>query len=562
MRIASLILAAEIALLAAQPSIEKHLHLGVSMRDGAHLCTNVFRPAGNGRSPTILVRTPYDKGGDITPNYQAFVQRGYAVVVQDVRGRYHSEGVFEPYSQETPDGDDTLNWIAAQPWSDGKVGMIGGSYLGIAQWKAALSGNPHLKAIFPVVSGDDDYRDRFYSTGGALKLGQRLLWMSENLRAPDFAKPDFNRFIWRLPLRMADRAATGQRSAILQKALEHPARDSFWKSVSVRGHIDKIRVPVFAVGGWYDNFVEGDLDAFMLLRKLGRANRLIVGPWPHNMSYRFKSVDYGTDTHIPLRKLQFEWFDYWLRGSSTPPSSPPLRYFVMGANRWREAGEWPPRQVRSVSLHLASNGHANTASGDGVLQSRAPLSRAADMFVYDPMKPVPTTGGAVCCNPRVFPWGPLDQRNVERRRDVLVYTSRPRQSDLEVTGPVRVVLYVATSVTDTDFTAKLIDVSPGGRAVNLTDGILRLRYRASTEKPVLAKPGEIYRIVIEAGPTSAVFRKGHSVRLEISSSNFPRFARNPNSGRSIAEETEVRTARQTVYHDREHPSHLWLPVMP
>jgi putative CocE/NonD family hydrolase len=239
-----------------------------------------------------------------------------------------------------------------------------------------------------------------------------------------------------------------------------------------------------------------------------------------------------------------------------------LRYFVMGANQWREAGEWPPRQVRSVSLHLASNGHANTASGDGVLQSRAPLSRAADVFVYNPTKPVPTTGGAVCCNPRVFPWGPLDQRNVERRRDVLIYTSRPLQSDLEVTGPVRVVLYVATSVTDTDFTAKLIDVSPGGRAINLTDGILRLCYRESIEKPVLAKPGEIYRIVIEAGPTSAVFRKGHSVRLEISSSNFPRFARSLNSSRSIAEETQVRTARQTVYHDRKHPSHVWLPVMP
>jgi putative CocE/NonD family hydrolase len=178
------------------------------------------------------------------------------------------------------------------------------------------------------------------------------------------------------------------------------------------------------------------------------------------------------------------------------------------------------------------------------------------------MKPVPTTGGAVCCDPRVFPWGPLDQKDVERRRDVLVYTSRPLPSGLEVTGPVRVVLYVATSVTDTDFTAKLIDVSPGGRAVNLTDGILRLRYRASLEKPVLARPGEIYRIEIEAGPTSAVFRKGHSVRLEISSSNFPRFARNPNTGRSIAEENEVRTARQTVYHDRRHPSHLWLPVMP
>jgi uncharacterized protein len=331
--------------------------------------------------------------------------------------------------------------------------------------------------------------------------------------------------------------------------------------VSVREHIDKIGVPVFAVGGWYDNYVEGDLDAFMLLRKLGRANRLIVGPWPHNMAYKFPGVDFGAESQIPLRKLQFEWFDYWLRGSSTLPSSLPLRYFVMGVNQWREAGEWPPKGVRYVPFYLTSKGRANTASGDGALRAGAPASPSADVFVYDPMKPVPTAGGAVCCNPKVFPWGPLDQKDVERRRDVLVYTSRPLKRPIEIAGPVRVVLHVATSATDTDFTAKLVDVWPDGRAINLTDGVLRLRYRESIEKPVPATPGEIYRIEIDAGPTSAVFQKGHSVRLEISSSNFPRFARNPNTGRSIAEETELRTARQTVYHDRQHPSHLLLPVM-
>jgi hypothetical protein len=530
------------------------------MRDGVHLCTNVFRPAGAGRRPAILVRTPYNKGGAITPNYQSFVERGYAVVVQDVRGRYHSGGVFDAYYQETPDGDDTLNWIARQWWSDGKIGMIGGSYLGIVQWKAALSGNPHLKAIFPIVSGDDDYRDRFYSTGGALKLGHRLQWMSENLRAPGVPKPEFDRFIWRLPLRMADRAATGQHSSMLQKALDHPAYDAFWESVSVREHIGKIRVPVFAVGGWYDNFVEGDLDAFTLLRRLGRANRLVVGPWAHNMAYKLPGVDFGGEARIPLRKLQFDWFDYWLRGSSTPPSSPPLRYFVMGANRWREADQWPPKGVRHMPLYLASSGRANTASGDGELRNGPRDSGAVDVFVYDPMKPVPTAGGAVCCNPKVFPWGPLDQRDVERRRDVLVYTGRPLKRPIEIAGPVRVVLYVSTTAADTDFTAKLVDVWPDGRAINLTDGNLRLRYRESTRKPVLATPGTVYRIEIDAGQTSAVFQNGHSVRLEISSSNFPRFARNPNTGRSIAEETDLRTARQTVYHDRRHPSHLLLPV--
>lgn len=560
MRLATLVLAAALAGAAPVP-VEKQLHVRVPMRDGVHLCTNVFRPSGQGRRPAILVRTPYGKGSGITPNHQSFVEHGYVVVVQDVRGRYHSGGVFETYYQETPDGDDTLNWIARQWWSDGKIGMIGGSYLGIVQWKAALSGNPHLKAILPIVSGDDDYRDRFYSTGGAIKLGHRLQWMSENLRAPGVPKPEFDRFIWRLPLRMADRAATGQHSSMLQKALDHPSYDAFWKSVSVREHIDKIRVPVFAVGGWYDNYVEGDLDAFTLLRQLGRANRLIVGPWAHNMAYKFPGVDFGAEARIPLRKLQLDWFDYWLRGSSTPPSTPPLRYFVMGANRWREGDQWPPKGVRYLPLYLASSGRANTASGDGELRTGPRASDAADVFVYDPMKPVPTAGGAVCCNAKVFPWGPLDQRDVERRRDVLVYTGRPLKRPIEIAGPVRVVLHVSTTAADTDFTAKLVDVWPDGRAINLTDGILRLRYRESIEKPELAIPGKIYRVEIDAGPTSAVFQKGHSVRLEISSSNFPRFARNPNTGRSIAEETDLRKAHQTVYHDRRHPSHLLLPVI-
>jgi len=561
MRFASFILIAALSLSAAPTAIEKNLHVRVRMRDGVHLCANVFRPAGNGRYATILVRTPYNKGKDITPGWQALVEHGFAVVVQDVRGRFDSEGVFDLYYQETPDGDDTLNWVAAQPWSSGKIGMYGGSYLGIAQWRAALSGNPHLKAILPLVSGDDEYLDRFYSKGGEMKLGHRLLWMSEHFSAPGSPKPDFNRYIWRLPLRMADRAATGQRSAMWQRALDHPSYDHFWKSVSVRSNIEKIKVPVFAVGGWYDNYVESDLEAFTLLRKLGRPNRLIVGPWAHNMSYKFPDMDFGSQAQIPLRELQLAWFDYWLRGSQAAPSTPPLQYFVMGANQWREADEWPPKGVRYVPFYLSSGGHANSVSGNGTLRENEPGVNPADRFVYDPMKPVPTVGGAVCCNPKKFLWGPLDQRQVERRRDVLVYTSSPLKHPLEIAGPVRVVLYAATSAADTDFTAKLVDVWPDGRAINLTDGILKLRYRESLAKPVPAKPGEIYRITIDAGPTAVLFQTGHAIRLEVSSSNFPRFARNLNTGSPAAEDTVVRTARQTVYHDRQHPSHLLLPVV-
>jgi predicted acyl esterase len=546
---------------AAPAEIAKSLDLPVPMRDGVHLSANVFRPGEPGRYPTILVRTPYGKGHDIAPQYQAFVERGYTVVVEDVRGRYASGGIFRPLEQEPADGDDTLNWIARQPWSDGKVGMMGGSYLGIVQWKVAPLNNPHLKAIFPAVSGCDDYRDRFYSTGGAMKLGARLLWMSENLRAPGF-HPDFGKFVLHLPLRTADVAATGQVSDMYQEALAHPAYDSFWKSISTRERLDKIRVPVFSVGGWFDNFVESDLDAYEALSKNSGVHRILIGPWPHNMSMRFQDVDFGPESFVPLRGLQMQWFDQFLRNKDTPVlSQPPVRVFLMGVNRWRDERQWPPR-ARLQLFYLESQGHANTFAGDGKLEPHAPPEERADRFVFDPANPVPTMGGAVCCNPKIFPWGPMDQRAVERRHDVLVYTTGPLKKDLSVIGRVQVVLYASTSARDTDFTAKLVDVFPDGRAQNLTDGILRLRYRKSLEKPEPARPGEICKLVIDAGVTSNVFQKGHRIRMEISSSNFPRFDRNPNTGGPIADAIEFRKASQTIYHDGEHPSHVVLPVVP
>jgi len=285
------------------------------MHDGVRLAAHVFLPA-SGRVPTILIRTPYGKGDALNANWQAFVDHGYAVVVQDVRGRHESGGTFDPLHQEGGDGDDTLNWIARQPWSDGKVGMTGGSYLGIAQWKVELRNNPHLKAIFPVVSGYDDYRDRFYSPGGAMKLGQRLEWMAENLKAPGY-HPDFGKYILHLPLRTADVAATGWPSAMYREAVAHPAFDAFWRSISVREQIAKIRVPVFAVGAWYDNFGQSDLEAYAALRKTSSVNRVLIGPWPHNMSIPFAGADFGPDSSAPILSYQLEWFDQWLMGKDT-----------------------------------------------------------------------------------------------------------------------------------------------------------------------------------------------------------------------------------------------------
>jgi len=537
------------------------LHVPVPMRDGVRLYANIFLPSEHGRVPAILIRTPYGKGESLVPNWQALVDHGYAVMLQDVRGRYESEGVFEPLTQEPADGEDTINWMARQSWCDGKIGMTGGSYLGIVQWKLALSGNSHLKAIFPVVSGDDDYRDRFYSPGGAMKLGNRLLWMSENLRAPAYL-PDFNKFIWSLPLRTADVAATGRVSSMYQDALAHPAFDSFWRRISTREKLDKVRVPVFAVGGLYDNFVESDLQAFAAVHKNSGLNHILIGPWPHNMSTRFPGVDFGAEASVPVRSYTIGWFDQWLMGKDTAAASqPPVRIFVMGANKWLEAREWPPERAHESALYLGSGGRANTLSGDGALGEQSPRSTAADRFVSDPSDPTPTCGGAVCCNPKIFPWGPMDQRAVEQRKDVLVYTTRPLRREVQAVGPVNVTLWVSTSARDTDFTAKLVDVFPDGYARNLTDGILRLRYRKSLERAELAKPGEVYEISIDAGIVSNVFLKGHRIRVEIASSNFPRFDRNPNTGGAIADETRLTRANQTVYHDGEHPSRVVLMVM-
>ena len=538
------------------------LHVPVPMHDGAKLSANVFLPSEHGRVPAILIRTPYGKGTDLVPNYQAFVDHGYAVVIQDVRGRYESEGEFEQLHHEGEDGDATIDWIAEQPWSNGKVGMAGGSYLGIAQWKAALRNNTHLKAIFPVVSGDDDYRDRYYSRGGALKLGHRLEWMAENLKAPGY-HPDFNRFIWHLPLRTADASATGQPSVAYQEAMKHPAFDSFWQAISTREHLDRIHIPVFAVGGWYDNYAQGDLDAFVALHRTAGLNHVLIGPWPHNMSSKFANVDFGPGSSVPVRRLQLEWFDQWLMGKDTEVTSmAPVKVFLMGANRWLEDREWPPDEARPKELYLDSNGHANSLDGDGRLRRGLSPREAEDSYTYDPHNPVPTRGGAVCCNPRVFPWGPLDQRPVERRSDVLVYSTRPLQTEMAIAGPVKVVLSVSTRARDTDFTAKLVDVFPDGEARILTDGILRLRYRKSLQRAELATPGAVYEIAIDAGETANVFLRGHRIRLEISSSNFPKFDRNLNTGGSQLDETRSTPASQTVYHGGTRPSRLELMVLP
>jgi putative CocE/NonD family hydrolase len=536
------------ALLAASPVTQ--LHVKVPMRDGVQLCTNVFRPAQPSRVPVVLIRTPYGKGWELSPSQRAFLDHGYALVIQDVRGRYDSGGRFQPVVQEANDGYDTIDWLTRQPWCDGNVGMSGGSYLGIAQWRAAIAGHPGLKAIVPVHAGWDEYTDRYYSPGGAFKLGHRLVWLAQNMRRTGTPMPDLNTLLFHTPLRTSDVTATGQTIDFFQEVLDHPEYDSFWQSRSTREQIDRVKAAVFVVAGWYDNYAESDIAAYQALRQRKIPTRLLVGAWGHNMTEKMTGVK-PSEAQVPaLRMLEIEWFDAFLRRGS-PPKAAPVRVFITGANRWADEEVWPPKGLHPITLNLASG---------SALKNAPEANSTTDRFDYNPRRPVPTRGGAICCNYRLLPWGPLDQRSIGVRTDVLSYSSEVLAKDLEVSGPVQVTLYVASSAPDTDFTAKLIDLAPSGEARIVCDGILRLRFRQSLGKTTPYSPGSVVKIEIDAGVTSHLFRAGNRIKLDVSSSNFPRFDRNPNTGGAIEDEREFRTARQAVLHDRLRPSHLTLLV--
>jgi uncharacterized protein len=565
--VTGLCLAAQVVKTTPQALVgQEQLGLLIPMHDGVRLAADLFLPAPAGRWPTVLVRTPYSRKTPSNAGYRYFVRRGYAVLVQDVRGRFASEGVFASISQEGPDGNDTIRWISNQPWSDGRVVMAGSSYAGMTEWWAAIADNPHLLAISPVTSGDDEYIDRYYSNGGALQVGHRLLWLAENLTPPSHVRPLFQSYIGHLPLRQADLLASGQVLPMWRTAVSHPSRDAFWKRTSIREQIGRISVPVLSFGGWFDEYAPSDLDAFSRLAKRGAQIETWIGPWSHDPGWRFPTRRFGPEADIPFRLKQADWFDRSIRKEpetgAVERDGALLHIFVMGPNVWRDEREWPLARTHFTPLYLRSSGHANSSSGDGSLQWQPVRQSPNDSFVYDPKNPVPTSGGAICCEATILPPGPLDQTLVEDRSDVLVYTSSRIASDLEVTGPVRVVIYLSTSANDTDVTAKLVDVQPDGKPLLVTDGIQRLRYRLSLEQPVFVKRNTPYQISVDCGVTSYVFAPGHRIRVEISSSNFPRYDRSLNSPRPNSDETKLTKAHQTVYHEHGYPSAIILPIVP
>lgn len=547
----------------------------VPMRDGVLLSADIYAPRGaSGRFPVILYRTPYDNLLDwIVESCIFYAQHGYVAVAEDVRGRYDSQGEFYPWTSEFNDGHDTIEWIGKQPWCDGNVGMAGASYVGYVQWQAAVMGSRYLKTIVPRVMGHQLHESPHYQ-GGAFGLGVNATW---SFRTTGRTMQRIDGYQWQqlfstLPLKDFTKVA-GKSAPQFNDWLDHPDYDGYWKSLAIEERFEDIKVPAFQIGGWYDLYAAGFFEFLNGIKKRGgtpaarRNQKLLIGPWVHtacvNPMTVAGEVDFGKASMVDFMQWELRWMDRWLKGvKNGVDNEPPLRIFVMGTNEWRDESEWPLARTKFTPYYLHSEGSANSLLGDGTLSIKPPSQEHPDKFSYNPAFPVPTRGGCNCCNPEIVAWGAYDQRSVEHRNDVLVYTSDPMASDMEVTGPVVVKLHAATDCRDTDFTAKLVDVHPDGYARNLCDGIIRGRYRESTAKQRLLTPGQAYEFTIDLWPTSNVFQKGHRVRVEITSSNFPRFDRNLNTGGRFGHETEMRTANQTVYHDRAHPSHILLPVIP
>jgi putative CocE/NonD family hydrolase len=553
--------------------VEVRTDVKIPMRDGIQLSANIFLPKAKDKFPVILVRSPYGKGDDKHGEGLFYAPRGYVFVSQDCRGRGASEGQWEPFVNEAVDGRDTHEWILNQPWCNGSIGTTGGSYVGFTQWMPAPNAGEYLKAMFCVVPLVDAYGDASY-VGGAMSLSLMMGWgglMSfrpgDEITILGWGGDDWLKAYRKLPLSEWD-SAINHKVQYLRDWVAHPNFDDYWAGRGVRNQWRDITAPIFAVGGWYDIFAKSILDHVNAVRATSRSQQarshqhVLMGPWTHGISQNGKvgGLDFGKDSVINLRDIQTKWFDHWLKGKDTSVDKLPLlRIFVMGRNQWRDEQEWPLERTRYTPYYFHGKGSANTLKGDGRLSTARPGTEPFDKFVYDPNEPVPTLGG---CNLMGCPAGPHDQTKAENRNDVLVFTSDELKSDLEVTGPVKVVLYAASSARDTDWTAKLVDVHPDGRSFNLCDGIMRARYRQSPENPTLIQPGKIYRYEIDLWVTSNVFLPGHKIRVEISSSNFPRFDRNPNTGDTFGANAKLTKATQTIYHDAEHPSHILLPVIP
>ena len=577
----------------SQYSVSVDRGVPIPMRDGTVLYADVYKPSTPGSYPVILTRTAYNR---TTPSIFGIraAGEGYVLVSQDIRGRWESEGAFHVFPNERNDGYDTCAWICEQRWSNGRIGMFGGSYVGLTQWQAALAGAPGLQAIVPNITAAD-YHEGWSYHGGAFELSFNkswtLTWLASDTAQRLVEKDPSQRHkleaLWDrcdnmeadfdiMPL--AGDPLLTELAPYYDEWLAHPDHGPFWDKLKVDGNYGTLDIAALHAGGWYDVFLGGTLRNFTGMRNgakteaTRKAQRLLIGPWDHMTIVTQTPVgeyDPGVRSWystVDFDSIHLRFYDRYLRDvDNGVEEEQPVRIFVMGENRWRLENEWPLARTEFTDYFLHSDGGANTLHGDGRLSRDEPsANNRPDHFIYDPLNPVPNMGGGLCCNEAKTNGGQYDQRSVEIRPDVLCFTTEILESPVEVTGPVTVTLYASSSAVDTDFTAKLVDVCPCGCVYNLTDGIIRARYRNGTDRQELMTPGEVYLFEIDLWATSNVFKAGHRIRVEISSSNFPRFDRNPNTGGVIAttRREECIVAHQTIHHSQQYPSRITLPIIP
>jgi len=575
-------------------AVVKQADVGATMRDGTILRADVYRPQTSDPVPVILMRTQYGKDDAQveTARYRSpdwFASYCYLVVVQDIRGQGESGGVFSEFTHDQDDGYDSVEWAAALPGSNGKVGMYGSSYVGATQWLAAVTSPPHLATIVPSNTASD-YYDGWTYEGGEFRLAFVLPWTisaiatgaaqnrhdDATVAALTAAGADITRWLDFRPYKDLPPLQPGSPTVApyFFDWIRHWTRDDFWKQWSIRDRYPAVKVPVLDVEGWYDSFLAGGIENFIGVAARGgnaqaRENqRLVIGPWDH--------VNWGRDAsqpapllkrigevgNSPINELMLAWFDHFLKGTPNNVSGQTrVDYFLMGANKWKSATSWPLPQTIWTRYYL--NGSGGLADRTGVLTT-SPVSApsAPDVYTYNPADPVPSVGGHSCCGALTGPQGPYDQIPVQARSDVLVYSSEPLRADTEITGPVTVDLWASSTAPDTDFTAKLEVVEPDGEVINLNNGIMRTAFRDSLTSPQPAVPGRAYEYQIAIFPTSYLFRAGEAIRLEISSSDYPQFAPNPNTGQPFGQSADTQPATQTILHDAAHPSAVVLPIIP
>jgi putative CocE/NonD family hydrolase len=539
----------------------------IAMRDGVKLTADLYRDDAIAKAPVILTRTPYDRTKQKATG-ERWAKAGYVFIAQDCRGKFGSEGAFAPYNNEGQDGYDTIEWITRHPWCSGRVGMMGGSYVGAVQWQAAAENPPGLAAIAPQATWSSFYRN--LHLGGSVRLSLIAGWIAGNTPKPEGVKPaDMSEALMRLPLGEVD-SALGWDMPWLDAFLTHPKPDGFWTRLDLTSRLPDLQLPALHVVGYYDFFSRESVGNFMIMQKQARdtktrqQQRLILGPWDHGSVGKTKvaEVEFGPEATVDTFALQLDWFDRHLKQDAAAQAKPfpPVRYFSMGDNVWRDAQTWPPEGFKETSFYLHSEGKANTRKGNGRLTREAPTQdETSDTFRADPAKPTPSNPITETRLIKAAVWGPVDQSATEDRNDVLVYTSEPMTEPLTFAGNAEAKLHVSTDTPDADWAVKLIDVYPDGFAQNIARGILRGRYRNSLLKPELMQTGQVYEITVDLGPVAATLAKGHQLRVDISGADFPLYDRNPNTAEGIFS-NKTAIATEQVHHKTGALSRIVLPV--